>query len=342
MPHRGHGDSGHHPGEWDTCRRCSRRSTARTRRSGTTSARGSPAPGSRWPQIRFLAVVTGGPGAGGVAGRGRRRRTRWLTAHDPPLMLHRNSPWGPAPIDGLGVELTPTEQQQYDLEWGEFRREMGVARTGSDTARGLAALLRFRQKAGMIRVPHTVDLAAAYVARGYQVVIAAEMVSTAAAPIAEALEARGSLWHGSSEVAPTRRSSGCGSNADWRRSACSRPPPRSASTRTNSSRTARPQPRRRESACSISRGTPASLPGRRSAAHTATTRCARGSCSTARAPSRNGPPRRWWQRLLVAAASVDGDLSTLGAIAELFGAEWLPSDALASGTRGCHARPSGS
>ena len=35
------------------------------------------------------------------------------------------------------------------------------------------------------------------------------------------------------------------------------------------------------------------------------------------------------QRLLVAAASVDGDLSTLGAIAELFGAEWLPSDALA-------------
>ncbi len=71
----------------------------------------------------------------------------WLTRARSTLMLHRNSPWGPAPIDGLGVELTPTEQQQYDLEWGEFRREMGVARTGSDTARGLAALLRFRQKA---------------------------------------------------------------------------------------------------------------------------------------------------------------------------------------------------
>lgn len=252
----------------------------------------------------------------------------WLTDHDPPLMLHRASPWGPAPIDGLGVELTLAEQEQYDLEWGEFRREMGLARTGSDTARGLAALLRFRQKAGMIRVPHTVDLAAAYVARGYQVLVAAEMVSTAADPIADALEARG---------VPVARIFGGRADAEEQRLRFQRG---------------------EAAVCVFTTTTAISL-------H-ANEQLSDGTCATAtpriglfHQPRYSGIAARqtvgrahrdyqvcpWFllysegtveeqaaatmvQRLLVAAASVDGDLSTLTAIAELFGAAWLPSDAL--------------
>ncbi|OQQ34784.1 DEAD/DEAH box helicase [Prescottella equi] len=253
----------------------------------------------------------------------------WLTAHDPPLMLHRDSPWGPAPIDGLGVELTPTEQQQYDLEWGEFRREMGVARTGSDTARGLAALLRFRQKAGMIRVPHTVDLAAAYVARGYQVVIAAEMVSTAAAPTAEALEARG---------VPVARIFGGRTDAEEQRLRFQRglAPVCVFTTTTAISLHANEQ---------LSDGTSATATPRIGLFHQPRYSGIAARQTVGRA-HRDYQVCPWFllysegtveeraattmvQRLLVAAASVDGDLSTLGAIAELFGAEWLPSDALA-------------
>ena len=60
-----------------------------------------------------------------------------------------------------------------------------------DVARGLAALVRLRQKASMIRVEHTVAAAKAARERGYQVLIATEMVTTAAHPVAEMLEADG-------------------------------------------------------------------------------------------------------------------------------------------------------
>ncbi|MGW0043845.1 DEAD/DEAH box helicase [Rhodococcus sp. NPDC003348] len=253
---------------------------------------------------------------------------RWLTEHDPPLMIHRDSPWGPAPIDGLGVELTPNEQEQYDLQWGEFRREMGLARTGSDTARGLAALLRFRQKAGMIRVPHTVDLAAAYVARGYQVLVAAEMVSTAADPIADALENRG---------IPVARIFGGRADAEEQRlrfqrgqaSVCVFTATTAISLHANEH---------------LSDGTRATATPRIGLFHQPRYSGIAARQTVGRA-HRDHQVCPWFllysegtieeeaattmvQRLLVTAASVDGDTSALGAIAELFGAEWLPSDAL--------------
>ncbi len=114
-----------------------------------------------------------------------------LLRHDPPLMLTRSAPWGPPPFDVDLVELTPDQWRAYELEWGDFQREMRLARTGKNVARGLAALVRLRQKASMIRVEHTVAAAKAELARGHQVLIATEMVSTAAHPVAEMLEADG-------------------------------------------------------------------------------------------------------------------------------------------------------
>jgi len=252
----------------------------------------------------------------------------WLTEHDPPLMIHRNSPWGPAPIDGLGVELSPAEQEQYDLQWGEFQHEMGLARTGSDTARGLAALLRFRQKAGMIRVPHTVDLVAAYVARGYQVLVAAEMVSTAADPIADELEARG---------IPVARIFGGRGDAEEQRlrfqrgqaSVCVFTTTTAISLHANEH---------------LADGTRATSTPRIGVFHQPRYSGIAARQTVGRA-HRDYQVCPWFllysegtieeqaaatmiQRLLVTTASVDGDMSTLGAIAALFGAEWLPPDAL--------------
>ncbi|TCJ72241.1 UNVERIFIED_ORG: hypothetical protein EDC92_12614 [Dietzia maris] len=114
-----------------------------------------------------------------------------LLRHEPPLMLTRSAPWGPPPFDVDLVELTPDQWRAYELEWGDFQREMQLARTGNNVARGLAALVRLRQKASMIRVEHTVAAAKAEFERDYQVLIATEMVSTAAHPVAEMLEADG-------------------------------------------------------------------------------------------------------------------------------------------------------
>ena len=114
-----------------------------------------------------------------------------LLRHDPQLLLTRSAPWGPPPFDVDLVELTPDQWRAYELEWGDFQREMQLARTGNNVARGLAALVRLRQKASMIRVEHTVAAAKAELARGYQVLIATEMVFTAAHPVAEKLEADG-------------------------------------------------------------------------------------------------------------------------------------------------------
>ncbi|MGX1770280.1 DEAD/DEAH box helicase family protein [Dietzia sp. NPDC055343] len=114
-----------------------------------------------------------------------------LLRHDPQLLLTRSAPWGPPPFDVDLVELTPDQWRAYELEWGDFQREMQLARTGNNVARGLAALVRLRQKASMIRVEHTVAAVKAELARGYQVLVATEMVTTAAHPVAEMLEADG-------------------------------------------------------------------------------------------------------------------------------------------------------
>ena len=115
----------------------------------------------------------------------------WLTDSQPPAMLHRAAPWGPVPISGMPVALTPAEREAYEAEWGEFCREMDIARRGRNTAKGRAALLRFRQKAGLIRVDSTVAWIAQQVEAERQVACSVEFVGTAAEPITERLRDAG-------------------------------------------------------------------------------------------------------------------------------------------------------
>ena len=126
------------------------------------------------------------------------RRTRdlarvrgWLEDTEPAAMLHRAAPWGPVPISGMPVTLTPAEREAYEAEWGEFCREMDIARRGRNTAKGRAALLRFRQKAGLIRVDSTTDWISQQVEAGRQVACSVEFVTTAADPITERLQDAG-------------------------------------------------------------------------------------------------------------------------------------------------------
>lgn len=115
----------------------------------------------------------------------------WLADQDPPAMLHRPAPWGPAPIDALPIQLTAEQQAAYASEWETFRAENELARRGKNSAQGRAALMRYRQKAGMIRVDTTVEWAQAQIEAGRQVVISCEFVDTAADPIAERLSEHG-------------------------------------------------------------------------------------------------------------------------------------------------------
>ncbi|SDP28668.1 hypothetical protein SAMN05660199_03582 [Klenkia soli] len=111
----------------------------------------------------------------------------WLTDTDPPSTLHRPAPWGQVQVTGTPVALTPAERAQYEGGWQEFRAEMQLARRAKQTARGRAALLRFRQKAGLIRVAATVDWVKAQVEADRQVAVSVEFVETAADPIRQAL-----------------------------------------------------------------------------------------------------------------------------------------------------------
>ena len=119
------------------------------------------------------------------------RLQSWLAETDPPASLHRSAPWGPAVVTGTPVALTPAERASYESEWQEFRAEMQLARKARQTARGRAALLRFRQKAGLIRVDATVDWVKAQVEADRQVAVSVEFVETAADPIREALQDSG-------------------------------------------------------------------------------------------------------------------------------------------------------
>ncbi|MCZ2858853.1 helicase [Blastococcus sp. VKM Ac-2987] len=115
------------------------------------------------------------------------RLQTWLAQADPPATLHRPAPWGPVSVTGTPVLLTPAERASYEAEWSEFRAEMQLARRGRQAARGRAALLRFRQKAGLIRVQATVDWIKAQVEAERQVAVSVEFVETAADPIRGAL-----------------------------------------------------------------------------------------------------------------------------------------------------------
>ncbi len=120
---------------------------------------------------------------------------RWLTDAAPPLTAHRAAAWGPAPLDVAEVELTYQQHIAYDTEWAQFSADLQAAGSRpaarGRVAAGRAAVLRFRQKASLLRIDATVDWAAAQIDTGHQVAISCEFVGAAAEPIAASLDRKG-------------------------------------------------------------------------------------------------------------------------------------------------------
>jgi hypothetical protein len=132
----------------------------------------------------------------------------WLADNDPPLTLHRAAPWGPTPLDLMPVDLDPAERVAYQTIWSQFRAAIAAlagdsasgdvlatrsrsAATAAAARGGRNAVLRFRQKASLLRVGASAAWVAAQVEAGYQVAVSCEFLGAAAIPLAKALQAKG-------------------------------------------------------------------------------------------------------------------------------------------------------
>lgn len=97
------------------------------------------------------------------------------------------------------VELNLREMDAYEAAWEEFQEAMrelrkadGATGAAARTARtkGLAAQIRYRQKAGVIRAPHSAEYALDLHDKGYQVAISCEFLGAVEA-IREHLTSKG-------------------------------------------------------------------------------------------------------------------------------------------------------
>lgn len=257
------------------------------------------------------------------------RRTRdVLLRHDPPLMINRQAPWGPPPFDVTLVELTPDQRRSYELEWGEFRRQMKIARSGNDVAKGLAALMRMRQKAAMLRVEHTVDVVKAELENGYQVLVATELVSTAAHPVAEMLEESGipvaRIYGGNPDLEEERLRFQRGeatvvvfNTATSINLQANEQLPDGSTATSTPRRGLFHQPR-------YSGILAQQVMGR---AHRNHEVCA-WSLLTGLDTIEHRAAEIMYGRLIASATSTDGDMSALASVAHVFGADWIPDSAL--------------
>ncbi len=254
------------------------------------------------------------------------RVREWLTDATPPAMLHRDAPWGQAPIEGLPLEFTAEQWELYNQEWGEFQREMNLARRGKNVARGRAALMRFRQKAGMLRAPQTAELVAATVERGYQVLVAVELVTTAADPVSNMLEDKGigvSRIFGGGDLEAERLKFQRGHNPVVVFNTASAINLQASELMADGSRATDAkrigyfhQPRYSGIAARQTIGR----------AHRDYQVCP-WSLLFASGTVEEAAARTMVDRLLLTSASVDGDMSALREIAALFDADWLPDAA---------------
>jgi hypothetical protein len=111
----------------------------------------------------------------------------WLTT-GVPTTLYREAPWGQAPLDIATIDLDPTRKQQYQIDWVDFQDELAAARDAGRGDKGRAAVLRWRQKALVLRIPEIVEWAQAQLDIGNQVVLYTDFVGVGANPITETLQ----------------------------------------------------------------------------------------------------------------------------------------------------------
>lgn len=113
----------------------------------------------------------------------------WMTS-GVPKTLYREAPWGAAPLDISTIELDPTRKQQYGADWADFQREIEAAKSAGRGDQGRAAILRWRQKALVLRIPEIVEWAVAQLELDNQVVLYTDFVGVGAEPITEALTSK--------------------------------------------------------------------------------------------------------------------------------------------------------
>lgn len=107
-----------------------------------------------------------------------------------PKTLYRAAPWGPAPLEVSTTELDPIRRMQYESDWSEFQQEIEAAKSAGRGDKGRAAILRWRQKALVLRVSDIAEWTLAQLELGNQVVLYTEFVGLGAEPLTEAIEAK--------------------------------------------------------------------------------------------------------------------------------------------------------
>lgn len=110
------------------------------------------------------------------------RMRRLLFERKTPVALRRL----PSDISGwpelvrvlMPVELEVEERKLYSSAWTEFRDTMRLVRRGKDPKGGLAAQIRFRQKASLIRVEGTVNHIVDLLDNGLQVAVSCQFLES--------------------------------------------------------------------------------------------------------------------------------------------------------------------
>lgn len=111
----------------------------------------------------------------------------WLEA-GVPKTLYRAAPWGAAPLDIAATDLDPLRRAQYESDWSEFQSEIEAAHKAGRGDKGRAAILRWRQKALVLRVDDIAEWAKSQLELDNQVVLYTDFVGLGADPLTEALE----------------------------------------------------------------------------------------------------------------------------------------------------------
>lgn len=94
------------------------------------------------------------------------------------------------------IELDPEARALYMEAWTAFRKELSLAPQGRDPKSGLAAVLRFRQKGSLVRVPGTAELVRELLESGHKVAVSVAFVETLERLREELSEVRVAVIHG--------------------------------------------------------------------------------------------------------------------------------------------------
>ncbi|MBK8217196.1 MAG: DEAD/DEAH box helicase [Myxococcales bacterium] len=94
------------------------------------------------------------------------------------------------------IELDPEARVLYMEAWTAFRKELSLAPQGRDPKSGLAAVLRFRQKGSLVRVPGTAELVRELLESGHKVAVSVAFVETLERLREELSEVRVAVIHG--------------------------------------------------------------------------------------------------------------------------------------------------